>query len=139
MTTFTYLEIQEKTDKRLQLVRSDTDSATKDSVASLDRIRHRFFDDILFPKLIVKAIRSKQELSSFRIGRNQQINLDVRLEKVLREARSSERSSILGSPGKQGTIGSLNEVSEDGEEEYASDRERALTGESNKIKGKTPF
>ena len=49
--------------------------------------------------------RSKHELSSFRIGRNQQINLDVRLEKVLREAGSSERSSILGSPGNQGTIG----------------------------------
>ena len=49
--------------------------------------------------------RSKQELSSFRIGRNQQINLDVRMEKVMREAGSSERSSILGSPGKQGTLG----------------------------------
>ena len=34
---------------------------------------------------------------------------------------------------------SLNEVSEDGEEEYASDGERALTGESNKIKGKNHF
>ena len=33
----------------------------------------------------------------------------------------------------------MNEVSEDGEEEYASDGERALTGESNKIKGKNYF
>lgn len=54
---------------------------------------------------IKSSIRSKQELSSFRIGRNQQINLDVRMEKIMKEAGSSERSSILGSPGKQGTIG----------------------------------
>ena len=43
-------------------MRSDTDSATKDSVASLDKIRHRFFDDILFPKLIVKAIRYNKQI-----------------------------------------------------------------------------
>jgi hypothetical protein len=38
-------------------VRRDTDRATEDSKSALDKIRTRFFDDILFPKLIVKGIR----------------------------------------------------------------------------------
>merc|ERR1711879_38593 len=69
------------TEKRLELVRMDTDKATEESKESLGKIRRRFFDDILFPKLIVKGIRlSKQELSSFRIGRHQQINLDINID-----------------------------------------------------------
>ena len=39
-------------------VRMDTDKATEDSKTALEKIRKRFFDDILFPKLIVKGIRS---------------------------------------------------------------------------------
>jgi hypothetical protein len=35
----------------------DTDKATEDSKSALDKIRKRFFDDILFPKMIVKGIR----------------------------------------------------------------------------------
>ena len=57
MTTFTFNDIQAKTDRRLQLVREDTDKATKGSEEALDKIRKRFFDDILFPKIVVKAIR----------------------------------------------------------------------------------
>lgn len=57
MTTFTYDDIQAKTDKRLQLVREDTNEATRESEKVLDRIRRRFFEDILFPKVTVKAIR----------------------------------------------------------------------------------
>ena len=40
-----------------QIVRSDTDKDTKASEGALDKIRKRFFDDILCPKIIVKAIR----------------------------------------------------------------------------------
>ena len=57
MTTFTYDDIQAKTDKRLQIVREDTDKATRGSEEALDKIKRRFFDDILFPKIIVRAVR----------------------------------------------------------------------------------
>lgn len=35
----------------------DTDKATEESKGALDKVRKRFFDDIIFPKLIVKGIR----------------------------------------------------------------------------------
>ena len=57
MTTFIFDDIAAKTDERLNLVRMDTDKATEESKEALERVRRRFFDDILFPKLIVKAIR----------------------------------------------------------------------------------
>ena len=41
---------------------------------------------------LVWSFRIKQELSSFRIGRNQQINLDVKVEADLR----SESSKMFG-------------------------------------------
>ena len=57
MTTFIFDDIAAKTDERLNLVRMDTDKATEESKEALEKVRRRFFDDILFPKLIVKAIR----------------------------------------------------------------------------------
>ena len=57
MTTFIFDDIAAKTEERLNLVRMDTDKATEESKEALERVRRRFFDDILFPKLIVKAIR----------------------------------------------------------------------------------
>ena len=105
MTTFIFDDIAAKTEERLNLVRMDTDKATEESKEALEKVRRRFFDDILFPKLIVKAIRylisqrftiaikslttpfliisvlfrSKYELSSYRIGRHNHINLDIRI------------------------------------------------------------
>ena len=58
MTTFIFDDIAAKTESRLNLVRLDTDKATEESKEALEKIRRRFFDDILFPKLIVKGIRS---------------------------------------------------------------------------------
>ena len=49
--------LAQKTEARLNLVRADTDKATEESKAALEKIQQRFFDDILFPKLIVKGIR----------------------------------------------------------------------------------
>ena len=46
-----------KTEARLNVVRKDTENATAESKEALERIQQRFFDDILFPKLIVKGIR----------------------------------------------------------------------------------
>ena len=57
MTTFIFDDIAAKTEERLNLVRMDTDKATEESKEALEKVRRRFFDDILFPKLIVKAIR----------------------------------------------------------------------------------
>ena len=57
MTTFIFDDIAAKTESRLNLVRLDTDKATEESKEALEKIRRRFFDDILFPKLIVKGIR----------------------------------------------------------------------------------
>ncbi len=48
---------------RLNLVRMDTDKATEESKESLEKIRRRFYDDILFPKLMVKGIRYRRLFS----------------------------------------------------------------------------
>lgn len=42
----------------------DTDKATEESKLALERIRKRFFDDILCPKMIVKGIRLVKLMSA---------------------------------------------------------------------------
>ena len=49
MTNFTYEEIEAENEKRLTEIRGEHEKRTIESLATVEKIRKRFFDDIVFP------------------------------------------------------------------------------------------
>ena len=96
----------------MQIVRADTDKDTRESEGALDKIRQRFFDDILCPKVLVKAIRSKLELTSFRIGKNQEMNLEVPTEEMVKvkELKDVEKAKDIHHPAEDEAVGGAEDV-----------------------------
>ena len=77
MTSFTYDEIEAENKSKLAKIKAANEEKTKESKKVLEKIRRRFFNDVLFPRIIVRGVRSTEELSSFRISRHQPINLNI--------------------------------------------------------------
>lgn len=66
MTSFTYGEIESETGEKLAQIKSATEEETEESCETLEKIRRRFFNDVLFPRIIVKGIRyAQQQLAMF--------------------------------------------------------------------------
>ena len=68
MTDFTYKIIQEEIENKLKEVVKSRESETQESKNVLENIRKRFFDPIKFNRIVVKGLKSKQELTTFRIS-----------------------------------------------------------------------
>ena len=57
MTSFTYDEIDAENERKLVGIRSANEAKTEESKEVLEKIRRRFFNDILFPRIIVRGVR----------------------------------------------------------------------------------
>ena len=66
MTDFTYKLIQEEIEAKMKEVVKSREAETEESKKVLENIRKRFFDPIQFNRVVVKGLKSKQELTTFR-------------------------------------------------------------------------
>ena len=69
MTDFTYRMIQEDIENKLKDVVKSRASETEDSKKVMESIKKRYFDPIAYNRIVVKGIKSKQELTTFRISK----------------------------------------------------------------------
>ena len=69
MTDFTYKLIQEEIEAKMKEVVKSREAETEESKKVLENIRKRFFDPIQFNRVVVKGLKSKQELTTFRIAK----------------------------------------------------------------------
>ena len=69
MTDFTYKLIQEEIEAKMKEVVKSMEAETEESKKVLENIRKRFFDPIQFNRVVVKGLKSKQELTTFRIAK----------------------------------------------------------------------
>ena len=69
MTDFTYRMIQEEIEEKMEEVVKSREAETMESKKVLENIRKRFFDPIQYNRVVVKGLKSKQELTTFRIAR----------------------------------------------------------------------
>ena len=72
MTDFTYKLIQEEIEAKMKEVVKSREAETEESKKVLENIRKRFFDPIQFNRVVVKGLKSKQELTTFRIAKMKQ-------------------------------------------------------------------
>lgn len=69
MTDFTYRMIQEEIEEKMEEVVKSREAETMESKKVLENIRKRFFDPIQYNRVVVKGLKSKQELTTFRIAK----------------------------------------------------------------------
>jgi hypothetical protein len=69
MTDFTYKLIQEEIEVKMKEVVKSREAETEESKKVLENIRKRFFDPIQYNRVVVKGLKSKQELTTFRIAK----------------------------------------------------------------------
>ena len=69
MTDFTYRMIQEEIENKLKDVVKSRASETEQSKKAMESIKKRYFDPIAYNRIVVKGIKSKQELTTFRISK----------------------------------------------------------------------
>ena len=69
MTDFTYKMIHEDIENKLKEVVKSRAADTEDSKQVLESIRKRYFDPIAYNRVVVKGLKSKQELTTFRIAK----------------------------------------------------------------------
>ena len=69
MTDFTYRLIQEDIERKLKDVIKSRATDTEESKQVLENIRRRYFEPIAYNRVVVKGLRSKQELTTFRIAK----------------------------------------------------------------------
>ena len=69
MTDFTYRIIQEEIEMKMKEVVKSRETETEESKKVLENIRQRFFDPIQCSRVVVKGLKSKQELTTFRIAK----------------------------------------------------------------------
>ena len=69
MTDFTYRMIQEEIENKLKDVVKSRASETEESKKAMESIKKRYFDPIAYNRIVVKGIKSKQELTTFRISK----------------------------------------------------------------------
>ena len=77
MTEFTYRMIQEDIENKLKEVKHSRAGETEESKEVLENIKKRYFDPIAYNRVVVKGLKSKQELTTFRIAKmlDNQINI----------------------------------------------------------------
>lgn len=69
MTDFTYKMIHEDIENKLKEVVKSRAADTEESKQVLESIRKRYFDPIAYNRVVVKGLKSKQELTTFRIAK----------------------------------------------------------------------
>ena len=69
MTDFTYKMIQEDIEQKLKDVVKSRAADTEESKQVLESIRRRYFEPIAYNRVVVKGLKSKQELTTFRIAK----------------------------------------------------------------------
>ena len=57
MTTFAFAEIEAANEAKLSLIKSSVEERTNEATEALERIRSRFFSDVVAPRIVVKGIR----------------------------------------------------------------------------------
>ena len=80
MTDFTYRLIQEDIENKLKDVKNSRAGETQESKKVLENIKKRYFDPIAYNRVVVKGLKSKQELTTFRIAKMKESNLQVKDE-----------------------------------------------------------
>ena len=78
MTDFTYRLIQEDIEKKLIDVIKSRAAETEDSKQVLESIRKRYFEPIAYNRVVVKGLKSKQELTTFRIAKMKESTLEIK-------------------------------------------------------------
>ena len=64
MTDFTYQEIQDDIDSKLEKVTRACQSDTEESLKVIEKIKKRYFDPIKYNRIIIKGLKSKQDLTT---------------------------------------------------------------------------
>ena len=57
MTSFTYDSIEATIEAKLKSIQAANQEETKESLSALEKVRERFFEDLIFPRVVVKGIR----------------------------------------------------------------------------------
>ena len=99
MTDFTYRMIQEDIARKLTDVTKSRAAETEESKQVLEKIKKRFFDPIAYNRVVVKGLKSKQELTTFRIAKMKENTIDFKEsvdETVEEDVEDKERDAAGG-------------------------------------------
>lgn len=83
MTDYTFREIQEKINFDLDSIRASFQKETDKACKLLSNLKTRYFDPVEFSCLCVKGLKSKQELTTFRLRTLDEENLSLLCEEEI--------------------------------------------------------
>ena len=118
MTDYTFREIQDKINSDLDSIRASFQIQTDKACELLNNLKKRYFDPIEFDCLCVKGLKSKQELTTFRLRALDENNLsllcedEVPLQIIAHETYTPKTPKLFDGYSQKSTFGDTQDAQE---------------------------